>query len=137
MEAHSKTLTRLCLLCIYRCHDLCSMSRESPDYAPLCSFNRLTAIMLLSGTIYVIGGSTNLRKPEKSSQVVMCINLGNCGISRTQPLLEPTSRPAVASSQNMIVVCGGSSNGSPTSICQIYSITEKTYVCCLIVIEGF
>ncbi len=78
-----------------------------------------------------------MRLPENSSRVVMRLNLGTCGISRIQPLLEPTSRPAVASSQNMIVVCGGSSKGSPTSICQIYSITEKKYVCYLNVIGGF
>ncbi len=137
METQSTTLTRLCLLCIYRYQDLCSMSQELPDYALICSYKRLTAIIVLSGNIYLNGGSTNMGLPENSSRVVMRLNLSTCGISITQPLLEPTSRPAVASSQNMIAVCGGSSNGSPTSVCQIYSIMEGKYVCYLIVIGGF
>ncbi len=84
--------------------------------------------LLHSGHIYIIGGSTNLRLPENSSRVVTCINLGSGVISRTQPLLEPTSGPAVASSQNTIAVCGGSSNGSLVSTCQVYSITDTMHV---------
>ncbi len=91
-------------------------------------FKLLIANVLFSGHIYVIGGSTNMRLPENSSRVVSRINLGSGAISRTQPLLEPTSGPAVASSQNMIAVCGGSSNGSLVSTCQVYSITETMYV---------
>ncbi len=82
----------------------------------------------LSGHIYMIGGSTSLRLPENSSRVVTRINLGSGVISRTQPLLEPTSGPAVASLQNMIAVCGGSSKGSLNSLCQVYSVPDETYV---------
>ncbi len=69
-----------------------------------------------------------MRLPENSSRVVMRINLGSGVISRTQPLLQPTSGPAVASSQDMIAVCGGSSNESLISTCQVFSITETRYV---------
>ncbi len=84
--------------------------------------------LLLSGHIYMIGGSINLRLPTSSSRVVTCINLGSGVISRTQPLLEPTSGPAAASLLNMIAVGGGSSNGSLSSTCQVYSVPDKTYV---------
>ncbi len=80
--------------------------------------------LLLSGHIYMIGGSINLQLPESSSRVVTCGGV----ISRTQPLLEPTSGPAAASLLNMIAVCGGSSNGSLSSTCQVYSVPDKTYV---------
>ncbi len=98
------------------------------DECPAVKFKHLNAKMLLLGHIYVIGGSTNHWLPENSSRVVTRINLGNGVISRTQPLLEPTSGPTVASSQNMIAVCGGSSNGSLTSTCQVFSIANMTYV---------
>ncbi len=95
---------------------------------PAVKFKHLKAKMLLSGHIYVIGGSTNMRLPENSSRVVTRINLGSGFISRTEPLLEPTSGPSVAYLQDMIAVCGGSSNGSLISTCQVYSIIEATYV---------
>ncbi len=72
----------------------------------------------------MIGGSANERLPESSSRIVTGINVGTGFLSRA----EPTSGPAVASSQIMFAVCGGSSNGSLTSTCQVYSITETTYV---------
>ncbi len=95
---------------------------------PIVLFNILIAKISLSGHIYVIGGSTNMRLPENSSRVVTRINLGSGAISRTQPLIEPTSGPAAASLQNMIAVCGGSPNGSSVSTCQVYSVLNKTYV---------
>ncbi len=93
-----------------------------------CIFKHLIANVLFSGHINVIGGSTNMRLPENSSRVVTRINLGSGAISRTQPFLEPMSGPAVASSQNMIAVCGGSSNESFISTCQVFSMTETRYV---------
>ncbi len=80
----------------------------------------------------MIGGSTNARLPESSSRVVTCVNLANGNISRAEPLLEATSEPAIASSQNMIAVCGGSPNGIPTPTCQVYSTREMTYVLCFL-----
>ncbi len=92
------------------------------------TFKHLIANVLFSGHIYVIGGSTNMRLPENSTRVVTRINLGSGAIARTQPLLEQMSGPAVASSQSMIAVCGGSSNESLISTCQVFSITETRYV---------
>ncbi len=77
-------------------------------------FKHLQAKVLISGHIYVIGGSTKMRLPENSSRVVTRINLGSGVTSNTQSLLEPTSGPAVTSSHDMIAVWGGSSNGSLT-----------------------
>ncbi len=47
----------------------------------------------------MIGGSANERLPESSSRIVTGINVGTGFLSRA----EPTSGPAVASSQHMIV----------------------------------
>ncbi len=94
-------------------------------------FRRVIARILISGNIYLIGGSTNVCQLGSSSRVVTRVSLIKGSISRIQPLLEPISGPTIASSQNMIAVCGGLSNGSPASTCQLYSIAEDAYVTCI------
>ncbi len=73
------------------------------------------------GAIYLIGGNVNERLPNVGSKVVSRLDLRSGRIQRAQPLPEATLCPAVATSSNAIAVCGGISNESPDSSCQIYS----------------
>ncbi len=78
------------------------------------------------GTIYLIGGNVNERLPNVGSRWVSSLNLGSGSFRSVQSLQEAVVHPAVATSGNAIAICGGVSNGLPTSSYQIYSAcTEK------------
>ncbi len=62
------------------------------------------------------------------SRVVNRLNLRNGCLERTQPLPNIVLRPAVATLPSAITVCGGTSNGSPVSNCQIFSSTTEKCV---------
>ncbi len=64
------------------------------------------------------------------SRVVTRLHIRKGCIERTQPLPHIVLRPAVATSQSAIVVCGGTSNGSPVSNCQVFSSATEKYVDC-------
>ncbi len=71
------------------------------------------------------------RFEHAGSRVVTRLHLRKGCIERTQPLPHLVMRPAVATSPNDIAVCGGTPDGSPVSICQVFSsVTEKYVDCC-------
>ncbi len=80
------------------------------------------------GYIYLIGGSVDERFDHVGNRVVTRLHLRKGCLQRTQPLPYPVLRPAVAVSPNAIVVCGGTSNGSPVSYCQAFSSATEKYV---------
>ncbi len=64
------------------------------------------------------------------SRVVTRLHLRKGCIDRTQPLPHLVMRPAVATSPNAIVVCGGTPNVFPVSNCQVFSSATEKYVDC-------
>ncbi len=84
--------------------------------------------ILATGAIYLIGGNVNERLPNVGSRVVSRLDLRSGSLQRVQHLPEAILCPAVATSGNMIAICGGLSNGSPTWSCQIYSANSEKSV---------
>ncbi len=80
--------------------------------------------VLISGYIYLIGGSLDDRFGDVGSRVVTRLNLQTGCLERTQPLPILALRPAVATSPSSIAVCGGISVAS----CQRFSSVTETYV---------
>ncbi len=80
------------------------------------------------GAIYLIGGNVNERLPNVGSRVVSRLDLRSGSLQRVQRLPEAILCPAVATSGNVIAICGGLSNGLPTSNCTIYSASTDREV---------
>ncbi len=77
--------------------------------------------------VYLIGGSTDQRYPEKASTAVTRICLSRSFVRRVAPLPVATWRPAVATAPNMIAVCGGTNSDVPLPNCQVYSRKTDKY----------
>ncbi len=77
--------------------------------------------------VYLIGGSTDERNPEKASTAVTRICLSRSFIGRVAPLPVATWRPAVATAPNIIAVCGGTYDDAPLPNCQVYSRKTDRY----------
>ncbi len=77
--------------------------------------------------VYLVGGSTDQRKPEKASTAMTRICLTRSFVWRVAPLPVATWRPAVATASNTIAVCGGTNNDVPLLNCQIYSGKTDKY----------
>ncbi len=83
-------------------------------------------LCLSIGNIYTIGGTHNPRFRQTPGRQVSKMNLQSGRMETIQQLPHDTSFAAVATSPDMIVVCGGTNKGLPTSRCHILSSTDET-----------
>ncbi len=92
------------------------------DFGPFYIFQARNA-----ERVDLIGGSTAQRNPEKASTAVTRICLSRSFVRRVAPLTVANQRPAVATSPNMIAVCGGTPNGEPLPNSQVCPLMTDKY----------
>ncbi len=77
------------------------------------------------GYIYFIGGQMNRHFPQIASRTVTRLRCSDGSIERMQSLPSQALQHAVATSQGLIVVCGGILDGCPVSKCQVFSLNNE------------
>ncbi len=101
--------------------------RNGAIYGPLLSNIAHLFLARNAERVYMIGGSTDQRNPEKASTAVTRICLSRSFVRRAASLPVATWRPAVTTAPNMIAVCGGTSDGVPLPNCQVYPRKTDKY----------